>query len=191
MEPVPADAAVAAVPPVDAAVAVAVAVAPAHPAPAHPVRPGRARPATPRVATGTTPAPGPSPAPPTPPAAPPENPSCDEVSCVLEHYARACCERYRPADTGFKPRVAGELDKTQVRAGVEKVKPRVIACGEKFAAKGTVKLSISVTGDGVVKDVNVEDAPDPGLGDCVASALRKAQFAKSTSGASFVYPFVF
>ena len=134
-------------------------------------------------------------APPTEVAKPvePADPSCDEVSCVLEKYARPCCERYRPAETSFKPTsgIPDDLDKTLVRAGVEKVKPVVIACGEKHAAKGTVKIALDVDPDGHVKDASVSESPDPALGDCVAGALRKAKFAKTVNGGSFTYPFAF
>ena len=125
---------------------------------------------------------------------PPSDPTCDEVSCVLEKYARPCCARYKPADTGFKPVAGGlpeELDKSMVKTGVEKVKPRVIACGEKNAAKGTVKVTLTVGPDGVVKDASVAESPAPDLGACVATALRSAQFTKTKMGGTFTYPFVF
>jgi molybdenum cofactor biosynthesis protein B len=127
-------------------------------------------------------------------AAPPEDPGCDEVSCVLEKYARACCARYKPADSGFKPAVPGQaeaLDKVAVKEGIEGVKPRVIACGEKISAKGTVKIAMTVAPDGTVKDASVADSPSPELGTCVAKALRAATFLKTAKGGSFVYPFVF
>jgi molybdenum cofactor biosynthesis protein B len=122
------------------------------------------------------------------------DPTCDEVSCVLEKYARPCCARWKPSDSGFKPKTGGlpeELDKSMVKSGVETVKPRVIACGEKGAAKGTVRVSLTVGPDGVVKDASVVEAPAPELGNCVASALRAARFDKSAKGGSFTYPFVF
>jgi TonB family protein len=125
---------------------------------------------------------------------PPSDPTCDEVSCVLEKYARPCCARYKPADTGFKPVAGGlpeELDKSMVRTGVEQVKPRVIACGEKNTAKGTVKVTLTVGPDGVVKDASVAESPAPDLGACVAKALRSAQFMKTKMGGTFTYPFVF
>jgi hypothetical protein len=125
---------------------------------------------------------------------PPEDPSCDEVSCVLEKYARPCCARYKPADSGFKPSVPGQaesLDKVMVRTGIEGVKPRVIACGEKFAAKGTVKIALTVSPEGAVKAASVEDSPAAELGACVATALKSASFAKTAKGGTFVYPFVF
>ena len=111
----------------------------------------------------------------------------------MDHYARPCCARYKPADNGFHPTegTPAELDKAMVKSGIEKVKPKVISCGEKFSAKGTVRISMTVGGDGAVHDASVVDAPDPGLGECVAAALRRAQFAKTTNGATFTYPFVF
>jgi hypothetical protein len=127
-------------------------------------------------------------------AAPPEDPGCDEVSCVLEKYARACCARYKPADSGFHPAFPGQtesLDKVAVKEGIEGVKPRVIACGEKFSAKGTVKIAMTVAPDGTVKDASVADSPSAEIGTCVAQALRAATFLKTAKGGSFVYPFVF
>ncbi len=126
-------------------------------------------------------------------ATPPEDPSCDEVSCVLEKYARPCCARYKPAET-FKPTLPGQaeaLDKVMVREGIENVKPRVIACGERFSAKGTVKIAVTVAANGSVKDTSVADSPDPDLGKCVVQALRDASFAKTAKGGTFTYPFVF
>lgn len=155
---------------------------PVHTTPRPRPQPGTGSGSATPVATGS----GTSPSP-----IPPEDPSCDEVSCVLEKYARPCCARYKPADTGFKPSQPDSLDKVQVRTGIEGVKPRVIACGEKFAAKGTVKIALTVTPDGTVKDASVEDSPAPDLGACVATALKSASFAKTGKGGSFVYPFVF
>jgi hypothetical protein len=148
-------------------------------------------PKDPVVATKPPKDPEPKPPDATPP--PPVASDCDEVSCVLEHYARPCCERYRPADPGFTPKsaVPDEITRPMVLAGVQKAKPVVIACGEKNTAKGTVKLAITVAGDGHVQDVSVKETPDPALGDCVAAALRKTTFGKSVNGGSFTYPFAF
>jgi molybdenum cofactor biosynthesis protein B len=133
---------------------------------------------------------------PEPPVAPPITASdCDEVACVLAKYNRPCCEKYRPASSDLKPRTAGgvptELDKAAVRSAIEKVKPAVVACGEKNSEKGTVKIAMTVKPDGSVSDASVAASPDDALGSCVASALRKAQFAKTVNGGSFTYPFVF
>jgi len=174
-----------------------------------------ARPVGPRP-TGTTPGPvtrpdvGSAAAPPpavTPDAAvvedkvenAPNNPTggdeCDEVSCVLSKYDRPCCERYKPKQADIAPRNANgvpeELDKSAVRAGVEKIKPRVVACGEKAGTKGTVKIAVAVAPGGNVTSATVAATPDAGLGDCVATAMKNATFAKTVNGGSFTYPFAF
>jgi TonB family protein len=75
--------------------------------------------------------------------------------------------------------------------GVAKVKARVMACGDKSSAKGQVKVSVKVNPDGSVSSVSVKTTPDPGLGNCVQSAMQKASFKKTQNGGSFGYPFVF
>ena len=62
---------------------------------------------------------------------------------------------------------------------------------EKVAVKGTVKVALEVGGDGAVRTTNVVESPDESLGQCVAAALKAAQFAKTTNGGTFTYPFVF
>jgi molybdenum cofactor biosynthesis protein B len=126
----------------------------------------------------------------------PDPDGCDEVSCVRDNYARACCAKYKPEGGTFSPGTAGSasanLEKPQIKAGVDKMKARVIACGEQFKeVKGTVKLAMTVDKEGAVTDVSVQTAPDDALGECVATALRKARFAKTQNGGSFTYPFVF
>jgi outer membrane biosynthesis protein TonB len=125
-------------------------------------------------------------------AAPASDPGCDEVSCVLSKYDRPCCERFKPTET-FTPKnvVPDALDRTMVRAGIEKIKPRIVACGEKHHGKGTVKVSVSVDGAGKVKSASVTETPDPALGECVQAAMKDATFGKSVNGGEFVYPFVF
>lgn len=138
---------------------------------------------------------------PTPPTGPSNTPpgagddECDETACVLSKYEKACCAKYKPAETtDIAPR-AGDtpetLDKTMVRAGVNGVKPKVQKCGEKIAAKGTVKISMTVSPEGAVTEASVADSPDAALGQCVVAAMKLAKFGKSLSGASFTYPFVF
>ncbi len=124
----------------------------------------------------------------------PVDDDCDETSCVLSKYERACCAKYKPATTDFKPRVGDvpeSLDKTMVRAGVERVKPRVVTCGEKSAVKGTVKIALAVAPDGSVTSASVADSPDAALGECVLGAMKSAKFGKTVNGASFTYPFAF
>jgi molybdenum cofactor biosynthesis protein B len=123
---------------------------------------------------------------------PPSDPSCDEVSCVLSKYDRPCCARYKPAD-GFTPKnvTPDGLDRTMVKSGVEKIKPKVVACGEKAGIKGTVRVAVVVEPDGSVKSADVTESPDSALGECVAAAMRRAKFGKSINGGDFTYPFAF
>ena len=126
----------------------------------------------------------------------PVDDDCDETSCILTKYAKACCEKYKPTSSDLAARTGGglpeELDKMMVRAGVEKVKPRIVKCGEKAAAvKGTVKIAMTVSPAGSVTSADVAETPDAGLGTCVLAAMKAASFGKSVNGGSFTYPFVF
>jgi hypothetical protein len=139
------------------------------------------------------------PPPPPPPDAAVEAPpppvaadGCDEVSCVLDHYARPCCEAFKPKAVPRAPDgEAQTLDKVAVHEAIEPVKPVVIACGETAGVKGTVKIALVVSPAGAVTSASVTASPTPDLGACVATALRRAHFPKTETGASFVYPFVF
>jgi TonB family protein len=136
----------------------------------------------------------PSPPSDTKPAEPKGDPTCDEVSCVLSKYDRPCCERYKPKETAIAKRsgsVPEELDRAAVRASIDKVKPAVVACGEKAGVKGTVKIAVAVAPEGNVTSADVAESPDAALGSCVASAIKRAKFTKTINGGSFTYPFVF
>ena len=78
-----------------------------------------------------------------------------------------------------------------ISSGVNAVKARVQACGDKSPAKGKVKVKVKVSGSGSVSGVTVETTPDAALGACVAAAVNKASFQKTQNGGSFSYPFVF
>lgn len=112
---------------------------------------------------------------------------CSEAMCVSDNYAAECCARYKPGSDA----VPNGLAKWMVKAAIDRLKPRVIACGEKFAAKGTVRIAVTVAPDGSVTAADVAEASNPGLGSCVAEVLRSGKFAKTASGGSFRYPFVF
>jgi hypothetical protein len=126
---------------------------------------------------------------------------CDEVSCVLNSYEGACCAKFKkggskaaaPSGGGGGPKgdVPEGLDRTMISDGVDKVKARAMACGDKSPAKGQVKISVKVGPDGHVSSVTVKNTPDAGLGNCVAGVMQKATFAKTQTGGSFAYPFTF
>lgn len=134
--------------------------------------------------------------------------SCEEVQCVLDGYARACCAKYKkgiktstdsipeiwpgtskPASGGGD--LPASLDRDMISAGVAKVSGRAQSCGGQSSAKGRVKVWVKVGADGRVTSVTVKSTPDPALGSCVASAMQKATFGKTQSGGSFAYPFTF
>ncbi len=83
------------------------------------------------------------------------------------------------------------LDRAMISDGVNKVKAKVMACGSKSSAKGQVKVSVKVGGDGGVSNVDDKNTPDSALGNCGAAAMKSARFAKTQNGGSFSYPFVF
>lgn len=125
---------------------------------------------------------------------------CDEVSCVLNNYEGSCCAKFRKGSkpsggNTSKPSGGGDLpeglDRSMISSGIANVKARVSSCGDKSQAKGKVKVHVKVGGDGRVSNVTVESSPDAGLGACVQAAVSKASFAKTQSGGSFSYPFVF
>ncbi len=126
--------------------------------------------------------------------------SCDEVSCVLNNYEGACCAKFKkgggPSRSPTTARSGGgdlpdALDRQMISDGIARVKGRALACGDRSSAKGRVKVHVKVDGNGRVSNVSVESSPDPGLGACVAGAVRGASFAKTQNGGSFGYPFMF
>jgi hypothetical protein len=159
--------------------------------PSKPAKPVAEKPATPSVAKVD------------PPAAK-DGGSCDEVSCVLNNYEGACCAKFKkggggkapsggsaPSGGGAKSDLPDSLDRAMISDGVAKVKARVMSCGDKFPAKGQVKVSVKVSPEGHVVSVAVKNTPDPGLGTCVSGMMQKATFAKTQSGGSFAYPYTF
>jgi hypothetical protein len=122
---------------------------------------------------------------------------CDQVSCVVSGFEGACCAKFKTGgskssgDTKPKANVPDQLDKSMISAGVAAVKGRAIACGNRSSAKGVVKVGVKVNPDGSVAAVTVKEQPDATLGGCVAGAMRSARFARTQTGGSFSYPFVF
>lgn len=129
----------------------------------------------------------------------------DEVQCLLADKPPACCSRYgksgssKPASGGGggggggggNSNLPDALTKSDISEGVGKVRSRVDGCAAKSSAKGTVKVSVKVSGGGTVSSVTVKESPDPGLASCVQAAMQKATFTKTQNGGSFSYPFIF
>jgi len=132
------------------------------------------------------------PLPPSDPA--PARLGCDEVSCVLDNYASACCARYRqpPAKAPvLGPTLPDSLDRAMISTGIAAVRARISACGNRSFAKGKVKVRVQVDSSGSVTSVSVESTPDPELAACVAATISRTRFGQTKSGGSFSYPFIF
>lgn len=132
-----------------------------------------------------------------PAAAPPvATGPCDEVSCIL-NYEPTCCAKYRRTPQATPPTtppraLPESLDRQSITEGVASIRGLIRACGQQHAtAKGNVKVRVRVNPSGRVEEVLVESTPDPGLGACVAEAVRKAIFDPTFHGGAFSYPFVF
>lgn len=124
---------------------------------------------------------------------------CDQVDCIINNYEKACCAKYKAGASSSgssstkKPTgdLPAALDKDMISAGVSKISGKAQSCGGQSSAKGVVKVGVKVGADGRVVSVTVKQTPDPALGNCVASAMQKATFAKTATGGSFSYPFSF
>ena len=117
---------------------------------------------------------------------------CDEVSCVLDDYARPCCDVYqhpkheRPLADGAPP----DLDRAMISDGVKSVKSRIMACAVS-TVHGKVKVGVRVAPSGAVSSVTVLATPDPSLGSCVHDVMNSILFKPTQNGGAFSYPFVF
>ena len=138
--------------------------------------------------------------PPDKPAKPAAGGCIDEVACLLADPKPACCLKKAPKTTTggsttppppTNTSLPEQLSKSDISAGIGKIRSRVDACASKSSAKGTVKVSVKVSGAGTVTSVTVKESPDGALGSCVAAAVQKATFAKTQEGATFAYPFKF
>lgn len=83
------------------------------------------------------------------------------------------------------------LDRASISAAMNAVKPDVKACGNATKAKGSVKVAVKVLPSGEIESAEAKASPDPALGECVVTAVKKAKFPKTQKGGSFSYPFVF
>jgi TonB family protein len=83
------------------------------------------------------------------------------------------------------------LTRADISAGMAKVQSKAMGCSASSSAKGKVRVDIKVAGSGAVSGVTVLESPDPALGACVVSAVKKATFARTRTGGSFKIPYRF
>lgn len=113
---------------------------------------------------------------PTPTVEEDDDDSCSEESCARHGNERECCTPYRTQ--------APTLDRAHIARVTAGLKTQVHACG---SSEGLVKVSVHVQPDGSVDQALVLEAPESGIGSCVATALREASFPATVQGGSFVY----
>jgi TonB family protein len=126
-------------------------------------------------------------------APPPAKAVCDEVSCVLDAYTGPCCDRYRkragrPVPVGAPPTA---LDRGMIASAVASARPQIQACASQAPARGTVKVTVRVAPDGMVRKLSVLSGIDPAIDSCVVAAISRIAFPATDVGGSFTYPFAF
>jgi molybdopterin biosynthesis enzyme MoaB len=102
--------------------------------------------------------------------------TCSEESCARHGNERECCTPYRTQ--------AISLDRTHIARVTAGLEAQVHACG---STGGVVRVSVHVAADGSVDKALVLEAPEVGVGSCVAQVLRDASFSATVNGGSFVY----
>lgn len=129
------------------------------------------------------------PEPPQPIEEPP--PLFDEPEAAAEHEAVPAAEPEPGPESESGPGTPEALDRDAIAASVDRVKSRILACGERNPTPGVVKLRVKVSASGRVSSVEVQQSPERKLGACVASTMKRARFAPTQRGGSFTYPFSF
>jgi molybdopterin biosynthesis enzyme MoaB len=102
--------------------------------------------------------------------------TCSEESCARHGNERECCTPYRTQ--------AISLDRAHIARVTAGLKTQMHACG---SADGLVRVSVHVLADGSVDKALVLEAPEAGIGSCVAQVLRDASFPSTVNGGAFVY----
>lgn len=107
------------------------------------------------------------------------------AECLLDPSKPGCEEILRKRrggkGTNLDATLADKLTQSQIKAGVAKVKGKAKACGAE--AGTTVRVKLSISGDGEVlsaEPLSPHDGGDP-IGNCVADALKSAQFDRFSS----------
>ena len=83
-----------------------------------------------------------------------------------------------------------ELDRVMIAGALASVHPVVEQCAMQDV-HGTVKVHMQVTPQGTVVDSEPRDTRIRNLGECVASAVKKAQFPHTQRGGTFTSSFAF
>lgn len=113
---------------------------------------------------------------------------CDEVSCVLDNYAGACCAQFK---AGAPPAISDTLDRAGIARTIEPLMPRIRSCRGQGTGDGTIQMSVSVNPDGTVAKASATKSFSQPIAACVADVLLTAKFRAAKQKTSFSYPFWF
>lgn len=120
---------------------------------------------------------------------------CDEVSCVLDNYAGACCERFRRPRGPRAPDQAPDTASLQDRPPTDEIRSTLMAdrravstCAVAANFEGALKVRVTIDPDGNVSTVTIPDE-EPALVSCVARVMKKHTFSASRSGASVSFTY--
>ncbi len=104
------------------------------------------------------------------------------------------CERqnvaYADGVTPMESSLPEGLDRLAITSAMARIRPDVLACGEKVKAGGKVKVKVQVNPDGKVRTIEIVEVSKPELGSCVANVVKTATFPATRKGGSFTYPFM-
>ena len=88
---------------------------------------------------------------------------------------------------GLRPARAQTLTRGDIQRGIQAVRPAVDRCLRSAGVSTVVKARVEIA-NGRVAAIRVEDAGS--ATGCIAGAVRRARFPRSSRPMSFVYPFV-
>lgn len=96
----------------------------------------------------------------------------------------------RASSSGSSSNLPDRLERSQIQAGMRKVKGRVKGCYDRFKVPGLAMVRVTISGSGKVSSARVSGlfAGTP-TGSCVASAVKSARFARCKKSTTITYPF--
>ncbi len=136
---------------------------------------------------------------------------CTAMRCMLDDDlgATMCCVRaihatfpYRPTRKTRTKTTAIDaeperLTPADVKAGLAAVRPRIDGCRDRYGGRDpreSVKVRVRITPEGATAEVTVVPREDegearhPAFERCVVTAMARARFRRSQTGATFSYP---
>jgi predicted Zn finger-like uncharacterized protein len=127
----------------------------------------------------------------------PSSEKCDEVACLVDP-SLPCCGKSGGSsaprrDSGNSSSADSDLPerpgRTDVSAGIGKVRGRVQSCGDKYSFTGTVTVKLAIAPTGKVTSASADKGTGP-FQSCVTDAVSNAKFPQSQKGVTVNYPFV-